>query len=389
MMSKKSLSSSSSKEDNDVSDKDSATTTTITRSNNWRTIGDDNIKLRRVKDFISDVSYGSAQVHQNYIRIFWDNMTKQTFLFLFLFAIPLLIFPLFEPTIPISAWTQEILLETLTKIASLAKTFNRMVTLPITIPINLMLMGPKAFIKILMNPKLFIKLLRNMIMNRPTGNGYDVFSYGLFGLPKSLQFFDIFIIAPIIEEIIYRFGFDKICSTLKMIQRRIPWESKSKEIDCDDDDDDDDANSQKCPSLKTRLWFGHQPWILVSSICFGLSHFSNHLPLNPETVRSSATTVFELTNEKYGKEPIVAFDWFIAQASTSLLFRAILEVVITTNIALQIYGPLYCKRGIGASIGAHIMFNVNGVFLSTSIGWRLLIRFFRKIWLSTIGTKSD
>jgi len=210
-------------------------------------------------------------------------------------------------------------------------------------------------------------------MNKPARNGND----GMANLPKSLQFLFTIIMAPIMEEIIYRFGFDKTWhSTLKMIRSRILGENERKKIE-----DDDDINNQKHPPSKTRLWFGHRPWILVSSICFGLIHLSNHLPLNPETIHSAATIAA-------GKNENYSFEFCTALTSSYLLLRgAIFQMVYTTYIALTIFGPLYCKRGIGASIGAHIMFNINGIVLSKSIFYRLLIRLFLKILSSTFGTK--
>ena len=57
--------------------------------------------------------------------------------------------------------------------------------------------------------------------------------------------------------------------------------------------------------------------------------------------------------------------------SNQILFSAITQMILTTNLALQVFSPLYVERGIGASIGAHMTWNFNVFFL----GPNLIIRF--------------
>ena len=60
------------------------------------------------------------------------------------------------------------------------------------------------------------------------------------------------------------------------------------------------------------------------------------------------------------------------------LFKAIFQVVVATNIVLEVFGPVYLECGLGASISAHMIYNLSVIHLETSITVRLLIRLYGK-----------
>jgi membrane protease YdiL (CAAX protease family) len=327
------------------------------------------------KQFVSDVYYGSLMVHQNYLQLFWNIIVKKTFICALPFVIILLIFPCWEPTMKIAKFTHQLLIGTLTPIAISFTKFMSIILLPVEIAI-LLFFDPVVMWKLILNlPK---ELLRT-VTSKDITRGFDV----LPGMRQQLMYFFPVIIAPSIEEIVFRHGFYKLWqSTVGRILMR--KDSKDNKTDNADNKTPSPSSSSK------RIWLGrhHQTWVLVSSICFGLSHLSNHLPLNQDLISEAARILMTVHGSTL---PAKFFEnWGAEYAiSSACLIHAIFQVVITTSIALEVFSPVFLERGLGASIGAHMMYNLNAMHNQTSITVRLLVRLCRKIILIFSKNKAN
>jgi hypothetical protein len=117
-------------------------------------------------------------------------------------------------------------------------------------------------------------------------------------------------------------------------------------------------------------------------------HFSNHLPLNQDLISIAAK---QFMDENCSTLPAKFFEnWGVEYVFSSVfLIQAIFQVVITTNISLQAFSPVYLERGLGASIGAHMMYNLNCIQNKISIPIRLLVRLYMKFIIIYSKKKAD
>mmetsp|Transcript_23067 Transcript_23067/g.32203 ORF Transcript_23067/g.32203 Transcript_23067/m.32203 type:complete len:402 (+) Transcript_23067:184-1389(+) len=158
------------------------------------------------------------------------------------------------------------------------------------------------------------------------------------------------LIAPILEEIIYRsfllFGIKRLWA------RNVRGESveidhvakESKSIETKGDD-----------GRKPEI-LGYSPWVLLSSIFFAVSHASNYVGpfLNGFKINPN--------NEI---------------AVMQLVTAALIQCFVAGFMSLKIFSPVFERSGLLAAIGAHAMWNLNANMLFISLPVRLVGRLLR------------
>jgi membrane protease YdiL (CAAX protease family) len=100
------------------------------------------------------------------------------------------------------------------------------------------------------------------------------------------------------------------------------------------------------------LWFGLEPWVLSSSILFGISHVGNWMPLNRKYFRDELAIFLRVVSRKdEHKYPMRLHK-----------DRQILSSVYQSQHALVMslicFVPVYQHRGLMASIGSHAAHNL-------------------------------
>ena len=129
----------------------------------------------------------------------------------------------------------------------------------------------------------------------------------------------------------------------------------------------------------------------MSSIVFGMQHLSNHLPFSQKRITMINTKAAALAAND--KKIIVMFGdkanlMTVHCMKACYLIYAMIQVVITTNIALQIFSPVYLTHGVGASIGAHMTYNLNALLLNVSVPGRLIRCLLLKVWSVAKNTRT-
>jgi hypothetical protein len=146
-----------------------------------------------------------------------------------------------------------------------------------------------------------------------------------------LSVIDHVVVAPILEEVIYRLFLPALLKRLCTIGKG------------------GNSNKEQKGPTSGPLIFGYTPYVLLSSIWFGLRHIGNHVKAVEGITPHQPTIVLS------------AFGAFYQS------FGAIW-------IALVVLSPLFETKGLAASIGAHAMWNLS-VFklpMVLRLGWFLL-----------------
>jgi membrane protease YdiL (CAAX protease family) len=105
-------------------------------------------------------------------------------------------------------------------------------------------------------------------------------------------------------------------------------------------------------SIPQRLWFGYEPWVLVSSLVFAAAPLNNLWPTNEDNMRSSFIGYFG--PEMLKSEP---------RLSWMNVFGPLRQAAGAGFFSLRVFSPLYQQRGLPASIAAHFAWNL-GVLVS-------------------------
>ena len=326
-------------------------------------------------EFLSNVVYGSSKVHQNFVNIWWELIVKRTVLFTLPFFIVLIAF-LFSnnPTLSnVSLFTSQFLIQTLTPIAIFATKFMTIITLPFHVAVASVTNPNRTWEIIVKLPKLILDTLSS----KSIGGGDQLADMS----QRSLFIFAVGI-APIIEEIVFRSGFIKAWEFIAALPSKLLTpnkqytddDSSSNNTGIDDGtNNNDDDKSRAVSKMRNNM-------ILVNSIVFGLIHLGNHLPLNTEMISNNA----KVAMDTIGKDAIEYFPFLFENGGFRLIITngalvlAICQTIITTNIARKIFCPIFLERGLGASIGAHMMYNLNAILVWYTVPLRLVVKLIRR-----------
>ena len=143
-------------------------------------------------------------------------------------------------------------------------------------------------------------------------------------------------------------------------------------------------------------------WMVISGIWFGISHFRNFLPL----LNAIDNNFITISDQRLNYLDIAGPEKFLIRCMPSKFLmqndNGVVSQFILTNIVLvgalfqcihcflntiQLYSPLFMKShnngGIGSSIGAHIVWNINAsgliVPFMINIKLRILLRIMKRI----------
>jgi len=130
-----------------------------------------------------------------------------------------------------------------------------------------------------------------------------------------------FVLAPIREELVFRFAFDKV------------WHGLLRAFG---------VNSAAALNVSPHL---SQTWVWANSFFFGLVHVSNWLPVKLMPFNSADDGDFD------NGEPDLWYTVFGALFQSSVCFLS----------AFYVLNPLYVRHGVCASIGAHAAMNLPNV----------------------------
>ena len=327
-------------------------------------------------EFLSNVVYGALKVHRNFVNIWWELIIKRTVLFTLPFVIVLIAF-LFSnnPTLLNgSLFTSQFLIQTFTPIAIVGSKFTAIITLPFDVA-TASVTNPSRVWEILWK---LPTLILDILSSKSIGGGDQLADMS----QRSLFIFTVGI-APIIEEIIFRSGFIKawefiaaIPSKLTPNQQYTDDETSSSNTGIDDGTNNNDDDKPR--AVVSKMW---NNMILVNSIVFGLIHLGNHLPLNTEMISNNAKVAMDTPSLK---DAIEHFPFLLENGGFKLigtngaLVFAICQTIITTNIARKIFCPIFLERGLGASIGAHMMYNLNAILVWYTVPLRLVVKLIRR-----------
>lgn len=120
-----------------------------------------------------------------------------------------------------------------------------------------------------------------------------------------------------------------------------------------------------------------------------MGHIGNHFPLNHGNINHAAKLWYRRSRRREDKE----YNKFLRSVSDHLgfgsdlkslhkymhesfaLYEALVQVGVSSYLALIFLGPLYAQRGLGAAVGAHMAWNILDVpkFLLSCLVPRLFI----------------
>jgi len=219
---------------------------------------------------------------------------------------------------------------------------------------------------------------------------------------------------PIMEELVFRFGFYKLWTALfrpirVAVQPYISSSSDNKRANerrkdkgrrptttrttASTPQHDEVVSSSRSTSESNE---NNNSWMIVSGLCFGIAHFTNFLPIDIDryrnnnnggcSSRSSGVGEILLPNGSLKEKFLLRLfpQNFVLQEQNKefclvnmILTGAIYQAMHCCINTVILYGPLFKKSspgGIGASIGAHIAWNANVMWLVSNIKLRIFCR---------------
>jgi len=166
-----------------------------------------------------------------------------------------------------------------------------------------------------------------------------------------LLYFGAVLIAPILEEIIYR------SFLLLGIKRFLAGNERGEGVEIDNVARVSNSIETEGDDGRNHEILGYTPWVLVSSIFFAVSHASNYVGpfLNGFKINPN--------NEL---------------AVMQLVTAALIQCFVAGFMSLKIFSPVFERSGLLAAIGAHAMWNLNANMLFISLPVRLIGRLLRR-----------
>jgi len=215
------------------------------------------------------------------------------------------------------------------------------------------------------------------------------------------RFYLLVFLGPIVEELVFRFGFYKLWM---LMFRPIPAEKKSDtrsssgkgmDIAVGNGNDEieipvDQKGNKNSKQVVERnrnangsTYNGNNntnDWFLASGAVFAITHLVNFFPLDVVKYCDDAGNIL-LPGGSLGERFLLGLfppGFTKTHGAFSLvnmvLFGAIFQGMHCFLNTLILYGPLFQKRGLFASIGAHMAWNFNVFWLVSNIQLRLVCR---------------
>jgi len=174
--------------------------------------------------------------------------------------------------------------------------------------------------------------------------GFQTSFQDLFQRPVA-QYSLLIVVGPVLEEILFRFLFDRF-------QGRVGRFFKSEKRT---NDSLSEVNGLKEIPDQQRHWYQrYKPWVLISSVLFAASHFSNWYP----------TGSILLDGYFMGTS--------VDPSDVGRLISAVFQMTVALMMSLEVFTPIYMRVGLFSSIGAHMAWNCFSFFAFLNIGLRLV-----------------
>jgi hypothetical protein len=177
------------------------------------------------------------------------------------------------------------------------------------------------------------------------------------------------IFAPVLEEMLCRYLFDRVWHGSAHLINRLKKRHTSKTTQGSQETKFESADMMADElSIPQRLWFGHKPWVLISSLVFAAAHLNNRLPFSEDHMRSTFIKHFD--PERVKSDPHL----YMNVGNMISVFWALRQAVGAGFLSLRVLSPVYLQRSLLASIAAHFAWNL-GVMVSFQQLWaRILVR---------------
>jgi membrane protease YdiL (CAAX protease family) len=328
------------------------------------------------KTWSSDFWFGATYVHNHYLEIYWGLAEVHAPLVLLSIILYVVVIRFaFLPSI--AEQTRLALVRVLSMFGALS---NKLMDFPLLIAgeslsfLAIMSIHAAMAIKKKDNPIQAVWLALRKIAKGEIGlvQACEKASYldvseawytGLIGL---------LVIAPLLEEILCRRLFDRVWhGSARLINRLKRYISKSSTTHGSEEKNiETTKNMANELSIPHRLWFGYEPWIIVSSLIFAASHLANWLPIHESEDRVRSMFIQRFGAERLKSDPKL---WMYYRDFTPI-FAALLQTAGAGFLSLRVLSPLYQQRGLAASIGAHFAWNLNTLFLLIQLPARIFVR---------------
>jgi membrane protease YdiL (CAAX protease family) len=231
--------------------------------------------------------------------------------------------------------TRLALISFLTKLADFSSVVHIFLMLPILLPMTVLMV-----VLITLDPAI-TELLVDHLEKKPS----------ITDPPRreSYFFFYAVIIAPVIEEIQYRWFFQKCWRQFDSLTKAFMKNDES-ELDIPENIPTDrlaTMTNGTIPAIK--MWSEYEPWVLPSSVLFGMAHLGNHIRKKPNSILRARIAVADFVFRTDGKFYMKYWPILGGIFQSSFAFWACFSDLI----------PVYQKRGLLASIGAHSAWNLS------------------------------
>ena len=323
---------------------------------------------RQLKQAWSDLRYGFLYIHNNFLDIAWNGFSR----FYLVKGIVISMLMLVHSTASPEFYAQFIgaLTSGVKALAIVPHFYQKFCFLFLVSPLLILLLWyyvlgnwlPAKLAILLKKSGYTLAAERlnwwreNLLRHSHLGNvaaGRTVRSSTVRGEASNLsRYATIVVFVPLLEELLYRFMFDRMQRFLCKIFQK----SKGK-VDASSFDNTLATTKRPAPPpARTKLWFGrYRIWALLSSLLFAASHISNWYDAN-----------------KWGKGLLGISD---SLSLESRFISATTQFTLILFLSLSVFSPLYEKAGFAASLGGHVAWNF---FMLTGGSFHVLIRLVRR-----------
>jgi hypothetical protein len=322
---------------------------------------DENKIRHNIKTWSSDFWFGFTHVHNHYLELCWGytRVIALTCLPVILyFVVGIALFP------STTAQTSLALVRVLSMIGALAhKTlfFPPLIILRCLSFLATVTHLAAWAIKNKKNPIQVLWVFLRKLAKGEIGLDRTIVMEPYFNMP----IVRILIFAPVLEEILCRYLFDRVwhgsAHWINRLNKRHSSKSAHGSQETKIESADMMANELSIPQ---RLWFGHKPWVLISSLVFAAAHLNNRssfiASFDPEMVKSDPHLYMNKRN-------LISISWALRQA------------VGAGFISLRVLSPVYLQRGLLASIAAHFAWNLGIMVSFLQLEARLFVRAIKSI----------
>jgi hypothetical protein len=332
--------------------------------------GIDDTKTKHRHECWSNFQFGATQVHSNYLKILWKNSILPSLLVV---APTITVLSLAQYVSPhFASVMYYISFCILTGLYNASTKAALLLQLPIGIFLSIYRLLPT-----------FLVVLADYLPRQAVILCVRALLFFQMALRRQSQMMIGAILGglvwnPLLEEFCYRYVLDRLIGDRSLLRSQprpastlpteefIPIPGHSQSVDTTDPSD---LVSSK--DSDKELWFGHPPWILLSTFLFATSHLGSWLL--PDThilaglVQSAIVPLSSQTRVEL--QPLL---------QKMFLGLALTQSISSWFVSLRVLSPLYQQHGLAASMGAHVVWTISLVTLPIRLFARLFAWCFPK-----------